>query len=168
MGDELPSGAEAGRARPRACATCERDGEVAGSYRRPPSGCLLGFVVRRTLPNRKFGRGDGSGHDYRGPAMPLQKPRHPAWRADRRVPFESMVYVGDGLTDIPCFSLLKSSGGTLFGVLDPSRGVGETSLRVLFCPTVSSGCTPLDTVLLMSSKVADTKRQQEERAQTPA
>jgi hypothetical protein len=40
---------------------------------------------------------------------------------DRRVPFENMVYVGDGLTDIPCFSLLKAAGGTPFGVFDPSR-----------------------------------------------
>ncbi len=31
---------------------------------------------------------------------------------DRRVvPFERMVYVGDGLTDIPCFSLVKKFGG---------------------------------------------------------
>jgi hypothetical protein len=42
-------------------------------------------------------------------------------REDRRVPFENMVYIGDGLTDIPCFSLLKASGGTPFGVFDPSR-----------------------------------------------
>ncbi|MBA3691179.1 MAG: haloacid dehalogenase-like hydrolase [Actinobacteria bacterium] len=41
--------------------------------------------------------------------------------ADRRVPFENMIYVGDGLTDIPCFSLLKASGGTPFGVFDPAR-----------------------------------------------
>jgi phosphoserine phosphatase len=37
----------------------------------------------------------------------------------RRVPFEDMIYVGDGLTDIPCFSLLQKSGGTTFGVFDP-------------------------------------------------
>lgn len=42
-------------------------------------------------------------------------------REDRRVPFENIVYVGDGLTDIPCFSLLKASGGTPFGVFDPGR-----------------------------------------------
>jgi hypothetical protein len=40
---------------------------------------------------------------------------------ERRVPFTNMIYVGDGLTDIPCFSLLNSMGGTPFGVFDPSR-----------------------------------------------
>jgi haloacid dehalogenase-like hydrolase len=41
--------------------------------------------------------------------------------ADRRIPFENMIYVGDGLTDIPCFSLVSSNGGVAFGVFDPAR-----------------------------------------------
>ncbi|MHA3902853.1 HAD family hydrolase [Castellaniella sp. WN] len=36
-----------------------------------------------------------------------------------RVPFEQMVFVGDGYTDIPCFSLVRRSGGVAFGVWDP-------------------------------------------------
>ncbi len=40
---------------------------------------------------------------------------------DRRVPFENMIYVGDGLTDVPSFSLLKARGGMAFGVVDPAR-----------------------------------------------
>lgn len=39
---------------------------------------------------------------------------------DRRVPFTNMIYVGDGLTDIPCFSLLDQAGGTALGVFDQS------------------------------------------------
>ena len=39
----------------------------------------------------------------------------------RPVPFENMIYVGDGLTDIPCFSLLKKERGASFGVFDPAR-----------------------------------------------
>ncbi len=36
-----------------------------------------------------------------------------------RVPFDQMVFVGDGYTDIPCFSLIRRSGGFAFGVWDP-------------------------------------------------
>jgi phosphoserine phosphatase len=39
----------------------------------------------------------------------------------RRIPFRNIVYVGDGLTDIPCFSLVQKAGGTAFGVFDPRR-----------------------------------------------
>jgi len=40
---------------------------------------------------------------------------------ERRIPLNSMIYVGDGLTDIPCFSLLKASGGLGFGIFDPNQ-----------------------------------------------
>lgn len=39
----------------------------------------------------------------------------------RRIPFNNMIYVGDGLTDIPCFSFLKKAKGTGFGVFDPGE-----------------------------------------------
>jgi len=35
---------------------------------------------------------------------------------NRPVPFRNMIYVGDGLTDIPCFSLIEKGSGTAFGV----------------------------------------------------
>lgn len=38
---------------------------------------------------------------------------------NRRIPFRNMIYVGDGLTDIPCFSLIKKMGGIAFGVFNP-------------------------------------------------
>ncbi|NOY81678.1 MAG: haloacid dehalogenase-like hydrolase [Kiritimatiellaeota bacterium] len=36
----------------------------------------------------------------------------------RRVPFDQMVFVGDGYTDIPCFSLVRGQGGAAIGVFD--------------------------------------------------
>lgn len=41
-------------------------------------------------------------------------------KSRRRIPFTNMVYVGDGLTDIPCFSLLKAHHSICFGVFDPT------------------------------------------------
>lgn len=45
----------------------------------------------------------------------------------RRVPFENMIYVGDGLTDIPCFSLIKKNGGTPLGILHTDKTMSEKS-----------------------------------------
>jgi 2-hydroxy-3-keto-5-methylthiopentenyl-1-phosphate phosphatase len=40
---------------------------------------------------------------------------------DRRIPLPNMIYVGDGFTDVPCFSLIQKNGGFAFGVFDPKR-----------------------------------------------
>ncbi|MCQ2102612.1 MAG: hypothetical protein MJY98_05245 [Fibrobacter sp.] len=37
-------------------------------------------------------------------------------RASRRVPFENMVYVADGPSDVPAFSILNYNGGSTFAV----------------------------------------------------
>ncbi len=40
----------------------------------------------------------------------------------RRIPFNNMIYIGDGLTDIPCFSLVqKQNDGKAFGVFKPAE-----------------------------------------------
>ena len=38
---------------------------------------------------------------------------------DRRVPFENMIYVADGPSDVPVFSLLRKNGGRAFAVYVP-------------------------------------------------
>lgn len=39
----------------------------------------------------------------------------------RRVPFDQMIFVGDGYTDVPCFSLVRGQGGAALGVFDPGN-----------------------------------------------
>lgn len=34
----------------------------------------------------------------------------------KRVPFQNMIYIGDGLTDIPCMTMLKKQGGRSIGL----------------------------------------------------
>lgn len=38
----------------------------------------------------------------------------------KKIPFENMVYFGDGATDIPCMKLIKDSGGNAIAIYDKS------------------------------------------------
>ena len=40
---------------------------------------------------------------------------------DRRIPFENMIYVADGPSDVPVFSVVKKHGGKTFAVHDPEN-----------------------------------------------
>lgn len=50
---------------------------------------------------------------------------------ERRVPFENIVYIGDGDTDIPCMRLVKDQGGCSIAVFNPeSWGQQKTSVKI--------------------------------------
>lgn len=41
---------------------------------------------------------------------------------ERRVPFRNMIYIGDGLTDVPCMKLVKSYEGQSIAFFDQEKG----------------------------------------------
>ncbi len=41
---------------------------------------------------------------------------------DRRIPFQNMIYIADGPSDIPSFSVVKGGGGRTYGVYNPDHG----------------------------------------------
>ena len=43
----------------------------------------------------------------------------------RRIPFSNMIYLGDGPTDIPCFSTVSQNGGKTIGVLKYEKKTGK-------------------------------------------
>ena len=89
----------------------------------------------------------------------------------KRVPFHNMVYVGDGLSDVPCMKMMRAYGGQAIAVYQESNRLGVEDLlakgRVdfIFRADYSEG-TALDaTVKDIIRKIAILDRLGEENVQ---
>lgn len=89
----------------------------------------------------------------------------------KRVPFPNMVYMGDGLSDVPCMKMMRAYGGQAIAVYQPSNRAGVEDLlakgRVDFIfPADYSEDTALDrTVKNIIRKIAIADYLGEENAQ---
>ena len=89
----------------------------------------------------------------------------------KRVPFTNMVYMGDGLSDVPCMKMMRAYGGQAIAVYQPSNRMGVEDLlakgRVDFIfPADYSEGTALDqTVKNIIRKMAIADRLWNENAQ---
>lgn len=73
----------------------------------------------------------------------------------RPVPFENMIFIGDGLTDIPCFRLVKDQRGHSIAVFEPKKRRTKTQAQQIFAdgrvnfavPTDYNERSPLDKIV---------------------
>lgn len=48
---------------------------------------------------------------------------------DKKIPFENMVYFGDGMTDVPCMKLVKDNGGRAISVYEQKEDLARKLLN---------------------------------------
>lgn len=47
----------------------------------------------------------------------------------KRIPFRNMIYIGDGLTDVPCMKLVKINGGHSIAVYSEDRSIADSLIE---------------------------------------
>jgi hypothetical protein len=76
----------------------------------------IGLVIDNTTKTRAlFEINKGTN---RNPAIDVNAKVPPE---DRRIPFQNMIYIADGPSDIPSFSVVKGGGGRAYAVHDPAN-----------------------------------------------
>ncbi|MPM30246.1 hypothetical protein SDC9_76794 [bioreactor metagenome] len=89
----------------------------------------------------------------------------------KRVPFTNMIYVGDGLSDVPCMKMMRAYGGQAIAVYQASNRAGVEDLlakgRVdfIFPADYSPGTALEETVKNILRRMAITEQLTEENTQ---
>jgi hypothetical protein len=77
----------------------------------------IGMVIDNTTKTRAlFEINKGTN---KNPAIDVNSNVRPE---DRRIPFQNMIYIADGPSDIPSFSVVKGGGGRTYAVYNPEHG----------------------------------------------
>ncbi len=63
---------------------------------------------------------------------------------DRRIPFQNMVYIADGPSDVPVFSVVKSNGGRTYGVYNAEHEQEFKQVKNLQLDSRVDGMGPAD------------------------
>jgi 2-hydroxy-3-keto-5-methylthiopentenyl-1-phosphate phosphatase len=82
-------------------------------------------IVNDTLKTQfifRINKGKESLHENINLYMPPQQ---------RPVPFQNILYIGDGLTDVPCMTVIKKNGGYAVAVFKPSDSKGRKICKEL-------------------------------------
>ena len=88
----------------------------------------------------------------------------------KRIPFTNMIYIGDGLSDVPCMKMMRAYGGQAIAVYQASNRAGVEDLlakgRVdyIFQADYRAGSALEATVQDIIRKMAVTDRLWEENA----
>ena len=88
----------------------------------------------------------------------------------KRVPFRNMIYLGDGLSDVPCMKMMRAYGGQAIAVYQPNSRQGVEDLlakgRVdyMFPADYRAGTALESTIQGIISRMAITDRLAEENA----
>ncbi len=76
----------------------------------------IGMVIDNTTKTRAlFEINKGTN---KNPAIDVNSNLRPE---DRRIPFQNMIYIADGPSDVPSFSVVKGNGGKAYAVYNPDK-----------------------------------------------
>jgi len=83
------------------------------------------FCMDETMKTRSLFEISKGSFEDRNKSVNIRVPEEARW-----VPFRNMIYVGDGDTDIPSLSLVRSQGGLGIAVYDPNKPKSEVDRRL--------------------------------------